>query len=118
MEVEPDEVSDIEFDFIIDVGVRVVRVHTFIENKKKRRLWIRKRKLPIGWNLATIYDVQLSQPLPRSIKAAGGECSSSPSIGWCVERLPFFLRTKSLEVSRSMSLSLRSISSDTLSLCR
>lgn len=57
VEIEPGEKSDLEFDFIIDANVQIVRIYTFIRNTAKRRR-------VIGWNLATIYDVRSSKALP------------------------------------------------------
>lgn len=50
-EVEPNESTDIHHDFLIDGGVQVVEVYTYVKN-------VVKRHREIGWDLKTVYDLR------------------------------------------------------------
>jgi hypothetical protein len=53
-EVEPNESTDIHHDFLIDGGVQVVEVYTYVKN-------VVKRNREIGWDLKTVYDLRDAQ---------------------------------------------------------
>jgi hypothetical protein len=48
VEIEPGEMQDFSFDFVFEVGVRVVIVYSYVNNPTKRE--------GIGWNLSTIHE--------------------------------------------------------------
>ncbi len=48
-EIEPHEVQEIEHDFVVADDVRTVEVYSYLLNEKKR-------KVPLSWDLTTLYD--------------------------------------------------------------
>jgi hypothetical protein len=54
IEIEPGETDEIICDFVLDEAkdIETVQVYGYFENSRKRR-----RRRPIGWGLATLYDM-------------------------------------------------------------
>jgi len=50
-EIEPGEIDELHFDFIIDSDVQVIVIYSYLKNVKKRRR-------EIGWNVTSIYDLR------------------------------------------------------------
>jgi hypothetical protein len=49
-EIEPGELDEFIFDFVIPLDVRKVQFYSHVQN-------VTKRKRNVGWNTSTIYDV-------------------------------------------------------------
>jgi hypothetical protein len=76
VEIEPGNLDQSVYNFIIDAGVRTVQVHSYVDNVQKQRLQIDWRRFRIirrsrmGWHRTTTYDMQAAK---RSIGTLDGE---------------------------------------------
>ena len=50
-EIEPGEIDEVHFDFIIDPEVQIVVLYSYLKNKRK---WRRE----IGWNTTSVYELR------------------------------------------------------------
>jgi hypothetical protein len=61
-EIEPGEIEEHPFDFVIPADVEKIQVYSHIDNaRKRRRLLFWKAPKVIGWNTTTVYDLDLSE---------------------------------------------------------
>ncbi|HEX6065582.1 MAG TPA: hypothetical protein VFZ04_15230 [Longimicrobiales bacterium] len=69
VELEPGESDALNFDFIINDEVDVIRVYSYLQNHTKRWRFRRKwwRRIEIGWTNATIHELRDSAAMARRI---------------------------------------------------
>jgi hypothetical protein len=64
IEIEPGNVDQAVYNFIVDDDARTVQIHSYFDNLQKRQLQIDWRRLRLvrrsrmGWHRTTVYDIQ------------------------------------------------------------
>ena len=62
-EIEPSEIDEFNYDFIIPSEAKVIEIYTYFTNVKKRKT--KRRKTEIGWGHTSIYDLTDPMVLPN-----------------------------------------------------
>jgi hypothetical protein len=70
-EVEPGEIDNIPFDFVIDAEASLVEIYSYFKNE-------RKASREIGWNETTVYDFEENITPTPSIMAQWGPKDAPP----------------------------------------
>jgi len=76
-EIEPGNMAQLRFDFVLDSEIEVIRIYTFFENVVRPRLvrhrWVfwRRKKIPVGWDFASLHEIATrTPPDPADMKPA------------------------------------------------
>ena len=70
-EVEPGEIDNIPFDFVIDAEASLVEIYSYFKNE-------RKTSREIGWNETTVYDFAEGMALATDVRAQAGPKDTPP----------------------------------------